>query len=479
MIRGLLSLYSWHYPKVLIYMLQNTEYAARPYLTWYWHTIRFDRVMYRRTLQRTLAARLLLMAVRIGILVQLAVGIELLLLGLDHQITGGAAFGLAVIISYPVVWAHLVLVPLVLGRLLIVKPKQWFIIKESKSIFGNFNGVNIAVAGSYGKTSMKELLVTVLSKGKKVAATPANKNVPISHAYFARKLTGDEEVLVIEYGEGRPGDVTRFAQTTRPTHAVITGLAPAHLDRYKTLKAAGKDIFSVGAFVVPEQVYINGESPDALPFVAKGQQLYSDKGALGWKVSNVRVGLDGTRFIMQKGADKLELHSRLLGRHQVGPLAFAAAFAHQLGLSKTQIKAGIAETKPFEHRMEPYQLAGAWVIDDTYNGNLDGIRAGTRLLKELDATRKIYVTPGLVDQGKESPKIHQEMGRLIAEAKPDMVVLMEHSVTAHIAKGLLDAGYKGELLIENDPLNFYQNLQLFVANGDLVMLQNDWPDNYA
>src|SRR6185503_13001801 len=110
----------------------------------------------------------------------------------------------------------------------------------------------------------------------------------------------------------------------------------------------------------------------------------------------------------------------------------AAALAHQFGLSKAQIKAGIAATKPFEHRMEPYQLAGAWVIDDSYNGNIDGIRAGTQLLKDLPAKRKIYVTPGLVDQGQESGKIHEEMGRLIASARPDMVVLMEHSVTASI-----------------------------------------------
>ncbi len=479
MIRALLSLYSWRYPAVLVYMLQNTEYQARPYLVWYWHTVHFERVMYRRTLQRTGAARLLLLALRLGILTQLTLGTVLLLLGIDGQITGGTAFGLAALISYPVVWAHLVIVPLVLGKIIIIKPKQWFIIQQSKPIFGNFNGFKIAVAGSYGKTSMKELLTTVLSQGKKVAATPANKNVPISHAYFARKLAGDEEILIIEYGEGKPGDVIRFARVTRPTHAVITGLAPAHLDRYRTLRAAGKDIFSVSQFVPAENVYVNSESPDALPFVSKGQQLYNEKGALGWRVSGVQTGLDGTRFTMQKGKDKLELHSWLLGRHQVGPLAFVAALAHQLGLTKTQIKTGVAETRPFEHRMEPYQLGGAWVIDDTYNGNLDGIRAGTQLLKELPASRKIYVTPGLVDQGRETAKIHQEMGRLIAAAKPDMVVLIEHSVTPDIQKGLAEAGYQGELLVENDPLNFYQNLNLFVANGDLVMLQNDWPDNYA
>jgi len=478
MIRGLLSLYSLRYPAVLVYMLQNTEYQVRPYLAWYWHTVHFERVMYRRRLHRTAPARLLLLALVAGMLAQIVAGALLLWAGVQGVITGGVAFGLALVISYPIVWGHLVVVPLELGRLFIIKPRQRMIIRKSKPIFANFTGATIAVAGSYGKTSMKELLLTILSQGKKVAATPANKNVSISHAYFARKLKGDEDILVIEYGEGKPGDVARFTAITRPTHAVITGLAPAHLDRYKTLEAAGKDIFSVARMVPPENVFVNGESPDALRFVGPGQQLYNQKNALGWKIGSVKVGLDGTRFTMQKGKDKLELHSGLLGRHQVGPLALAAALAFHFGLTKTQIKAGVAATKPFEHRMEPYQLGGAWVIDDTYNGNIDGIRAGTELLSDLPAQRKIYVTPGLVDQGKDSAKIHEEVGRLIAEAKPDMVVLMKHSVTPHIVQGLEAAGFKGELLIEDDPLNFYQNLQLFVANGDLVMLQNDWPDNY-
>jgi UDP-N-acetylmuramoyl-tripeptide--D-alanyl-D-alanine ligase len=478
MIRGLVSLYSLRYPTVLVYMLQNTEYQARLYLEWYWHTIRFDEVMYRRVLDRTKPARLLLLALYIGIFVQLMAGIALVVLGLNGMV-GGVAFGLALLISYPLVWAHLIMLPLELGRVLIIKPKEWMLIRESKEIFASFPGAKIAIAGSYGKTSMKELLVTVLSQGKKVAATPANKNVAISHAYFARKLKGDEDMIIIEYGEGAPGDVARFAATTQPTHAIITGIAPAHLDKYKDLRQAAQDIFSVTKTVAPDFTFVNSESPDALQFVTPGQQLYSQKSVLGWKISDITVDLDGTRFTMHRGHDTLTLHSKLLGRHQVGPLALVAAFAHEAGLSNEQITTGIAKTKPFEHRMEPYQLGGAWIIDDTYNGNIDGIRAGTQLLRELSATRKIYVTPGLVDQGKETKQIHEQMGRLIAEAKPDMVVLMKHSVTPAIQKGLEAAGYKGELLIETDPLNFYQNLQLFVAHGDLVMMQNDWPDNYA
>ncbi|HSW98469.1 MAG TPA: UDP-N-acetylmuramoyl-tripeptide--D-alanyl-D-alanine ligase [Candidatus Saccharimonadales bacterium] len=466
-------------PTVLVYMLQNTEYHAGPYLRWFWQTTHFGRVMYRRTLSRTRAARLLLLALRLGMLAEVAAGLLLLYLGWQHEVAGGLAFGAALVLAYPVVWAHLVVVPLELGRLFIVRPRQARAIQASRAVFAGFTGVKIAVAGSYGKTSMKELLLTVLSQGKHVAATPANKNVSISHAMFARKLTGTEDILIIEYGEGEPGDVARFTDITKPTHAVITGIAPAHLDRYKTLERAGQDIFSVGSHVPPEHVYINGDSPDALPFVRPGQQLYSEKSALGWKITGIQVGFDGTRFTMQKSGRKLELHSALLGRHQVGPLAFAAAIAHELGLSDAEIKRGIAATKPFEHRMEPYQLSGAWVIDDTYNGNIEGVRAGAQLLRDLPARRRIYVTPGLVDQGKGSAQIHERMGEIIAGAQPDMVVLMQHSVTPAIRKGLERAGFKGELLLETDPLNFYNNLNLFVAAGDVVMMQNDWPDNYA
>ncbi|HKU18638.1 MAG TPA: Mur ligase family protein [Candidatus Saccharimonadales bacterium] len=478
-LRSLCSLYSWRYPTVLVYMLQNTEYRVGPYLRWYWHTTRFDRVMYRRTLERTRAARLLLLAIRLLMLVEMLAGALLIERWVLGSLTGGLAFGLALIVAYPVVWAHLVVVPLVLGRLLLVRPQQRGAIAASRKVFADFQGIKIAVAGSYGKTSMKELLLTVLGEGKKVAATPANKNVAISHAYFAQKLQGDEDILIIEYGEGEPGDVRRFTANTRPTHAVITGIAPAHLDRYKTLAAAAEDIFSVADVVPLDHVYVNGESPDALAYVRPNMQLYNEKNALGWKIQGVQIAITGTSFTMQKGKAKLALHSKLLGRHQVGPLALVAALAHQFGLSGEQIAAGVANTRPFEHRMEPYQLAGAWIIDDTYNGNIEGVRAGLKLLQDLPATRKIYVTPGLVDQGPETERVHREMGKLIAEARPDIVVLMQHSVTPFIQAGLEAASYQGEVRLETDPLDFYQNLQLVVAAGDLVVMQNDWPDNYA
>lgn len=465
----------------IVYMLQNTEYHIEPYLSWFWRTEDFSRVMYRRKLVPTKAARLLRLALMIGMTLEILLGILLIVLWKWHGLLAGNLFGLALLVAYPLVWAHLVTVPLILGRWFVVLPRQRRDIRRSRKLFADHSAVKIAVAGSYGKTSMKELLLTVLSEGKKVAATPANRNVASSHAIFARNLSGDEEVLIIEYGEGAPGDVMRFARTTQPTHAVITGLAPAHLDRYKTLERAGEDIFSVAGYLHNKHVYYNAESPAIGPFVTHQPDFepYNSNGCLGWRVSKVQLRPDGTSFTLTKGKRSIALRSGLLGRHQIGPISLAVALAIELGLSEKQVKTGVANTIPFEHRMQPYQLGSGWVIDDTYNGNIEGVRAGTALLKELPAERKWYVTPGLVDQGKESKRVHTEMGKLIAAARPDIVVLMQNSATKHIQAGLTEANFKGELRIENDPLAFYTNLDQFIAKGDIVLMQNDWTDNYA
>lgn len=481
MIKSWFALYNpWRSATLLVYMLQNTEYRVGPYIKWFWRTQDFSKVMYRRQLDETKAARLLRLALVAGMGLQIALGIVLVLLWHWQDLTAGGLFGAALIISYPLVWAHLAVVPLILGREFAVRPRERRNIKRSKKIFAEHQAVKIAVAGSYGKTTMKELLSTILSEGKKVAATPANKNVASSHAVFAKKLTGDEDILIIEYGEGKPGDVARFTRTTQPTYGIITGLAPAHLDRYKTLQAAGRDIFSLADYLHDDHVFINGESEAAKPFIKKlpAAETYSAKGCLGWQIQNVALYPDGTKFELRRGDRKLKLATGLLGRHQLGPLCLAVAMALELGLTEKQVKAGVAKTVPFEHRMQPYNLDGAWIIDDTYNGNLEGVRAGTALLGELAATHKWYVTPGLVDQGKETKKVHLEMGKLIAGAKPDVVVLMQNSVTGYIQAGLEEGGFQSEVRLENDPLKFYTNLDQFVAKGDVVMMQNDWTDNY-
>ena len=479
MFESILSVYKPKFARVIVYMLQSTEYNAAAYIKWLWQADNFNRVMHRRVLVMTRPAKMLLRFMRLGMLLQIVFGTYLIYRAVHIHHSGiGLGISVAFMLSTPIVWANLIVVPLVVGRWLIIKPLYARRVRQSAKVFAKHRGVKIAVAGSYGKTTVKEILATVLAEGKKVAATPANKNVSISHAIFAGKLEGDEEVLIIEYGEGAPGDVARFAKLTHPTMGVITGLAPAHLDKYKTLQAAGKDIFSLADYLGGKNVYVNAESKSTEAFNKSSYIDYSAEGVADWKVSGVKVSDNGLKFTMSKDSASLEVSSKLIGRHLIGPLALAVYLAARLGLSKEQILRGIAKIQPFEHRMQMYELHGAHVIDDTYNGNIDGMQAGLKLLTELPAKRKIYITPGLVDQGKESAQIHHQLGKYIAAAQPDIVILMKHSVTSSIVTGIKEGNFKGQLVIEDDPLNFYSNIDKFVAAGDLVLMQNDWPDNY-
>lgn len=477
---GIFTPFAPSYATSLVYMLQSTEYNSKAYLGWYWRALdfRYKIVAKRRSLKLTRAAKLLLLVLRTGIVMQVIMALALAYRGWQNDSTQQLLLAGFVLLSYPIIWGHLILLPMIIARKFILVPKEKKLIKASRKIFHDHSGMVIAVAGSYGKTTAKEILLTVLSEGKHVAATPANKNVASSHAAFARRLQGDEEVIVIEFGEGEPGDVTRFTATTEPDVAVITGIAPAHLDKYKSLAAAAKDIFSVANGLSVKQVFVNQESPDAADYIKPSYITYDCHSVMGWKVSNIQIRVDGLIFTMTRGKRKLHLESQLVGRHLVGTLAMSVAIAANIGLTDKQIETGVAKTKPFEHRMQPRLLAGGWIIDDSYNGNLEGIRAGLALLSELKAKRKIYVTPGLVDQGQESERVHREVGQLIAKANPDKVVLMKNSVTEWIITGLELNSFKGEVIIEDDPLNFYTNMSQVIAVGDVLLMQNDWTDNY-
>lgn len=360
----------------------------------------------------------------------------------------------------------------------IARPHEQRLIKKSQSVLAAHPGTIVVIAGSYGKTTMKELLSAVLGNSLKVAATPGNGNTPIAHARFINGLEGDEQVLLFELGEGAPGDVRQFAETLHPDYAVVTGLAPNHLDRYKTVSALAEDVLSLRDFVPADRLYMAGDSEMLRSYHTADDVIYDISGGPDWRNGDPHITAQLTGFSVELGDKTVQVESSLIGRHQVAPLGLAAAIAVKMGVEVSGIEQAIRETKPYAHRMQPYQLGGATIIDDTYNGNLEGMLAGLQLLAELPAARRIYVTPGLVDQGEETEQVHQAIAAKIAEVHPDLLVLMENSATQIIRVELEHLKYDGEIRIEQAPLAFYQNLDQIVRAGDIVLMQNDWTDNY-
>lgn len=465
--------YSLSYLKAVLYMLQASEYRLGDYLSWLHQTTDFQAVMKRGQLDKTTKIKLLAVALWLLALIILTVAIALVAAG-GWLILAGVVL----LLITPWILAYGIVVPLWLGQVLIQRPKERQLIATAKQTLSRHSATRIAIAGSFGKTTAKEVLATVLGEAKKVAATPGNMNTMIGTSRFIESLSGDEEIIIFELGESHVGDVAELCDLVRPDIGIITGINEAHLATFGTIDKTIATIFELRDYLGDKPLYKNLESELVRQNIEAGDALaYGQYGVNGWQVSDVKTSLHGTEFCVEKGSQTIWARSGLIGNHNIGILTAAIDLATSFGLSPTEIAEGLKKIQPFEHRMKPRQIHDAWVIDDTYNGNIEGVAAGLKLLKQLPAKRRVYVTPGLVEQGSATKQIHEKMGRLIAEAT-DVVVLMQNSVTDYISAGLQEAGFKGRVMLIEEPLEFYTNLEHFVAAGDVVLMQNDWTDNY-
>jgi len=455
-----------------VYMLQQLEYDPFKLFKWIISFPDLKNTVNRGKLILTPKALGLLVIAYVTWLLAVLFGVYCLF---GQQYIAGL---ILILISFDLTWFSIFTVSL-LGRVILSAKRKPFLDK-ARTIFSDTNATKIAVMGSYGKTTMKEILSKVLSDKFMVAFTPGNKNVPISHARWAvSELSGDEEVLIVEYGEGEPGDIGRLASLSKPNLVIMTGLAPNHLDHYKTYENLVKDFLDIENYTEAGCIYVNDSANEFISGLSNKPRLYSENNVDGWKISEVIVSINGTNFLMKKGSNTIKVKSKLLGRHNVGPLGLAAAIAFSLGMNKEDIESAISKTSAFEHRMQPRNINGAWIIDDTYNGNLEGFKAGLCLLSELDAKRKIYVTPGLVDQGEETQRVHYEIAKAINNANPNIVVLMKNENTEFIYGVLQELKFSGQIIMETNPLEYYKNIDQFIAAGDLILMQNDLPDAYS
>jgi UDP-N-acetylmuramoyl-tripeptide--D-alanyl-D-alanine ligase len=324
------------------------------------------------------------------------------------------------------------------------------------------------------------MLKTILSQGKTVAAPPHSYNTPLAIAQFIQRLNGKEQVLIFELGEYYPGDVRKLCEFVQPSVGIITGVNEAHLEKFKTLEHTRKTIFELADFVGAKHTYVNGENVAAQQQASDESQIYTRGGIADWKVEEAHTSLAGTSFTVVTSDAWHPLRSQLLGLHQIGPLVAGARMAADLGLSWEQIAAGVAATAPFDHRLQPKTDAtGVTTLDDSYNGNPDGVKAVIDFLRSLSGRRRWYVTPGLVEMGARLEEVHKTIGRQLAEARIEKVVLIKNSVTPFIEQGLREAHYAGEVRWFPSALEALAALPQMTLKGDVVLLQNDWPDQYA
>lgn len=471
------SRYHPRFVRSLAYMLQASEYRIREYFAWYRRVRDFRSVERRKRLVATPKSIAVYAALALFLLTEYAAALVALFW---WKSAWAVALSAALLCFAPIIAAYAIVAFLAIARIVVQKPVEYVILRRAKAILARHPGVKIGIAGSFGKTSMREIVRTVLGAGKSVAAPPHSYNTPLAIGRFARTLNRSEEVLIFELGEYRRGDVTALCRIVQPTIGIITGANEAHLTTMGSVQNAVRTVYELAEWIGDGTVYVNGENAAVAESAAAHHLRYTRSGVGNVAIQNAETGIDGTKATMALDGRAIDAHSGLLGLHQLGPLAVAADLGLRLGLAPGEIQRGIAATTPFAHRLQPKQdPSGVITLDDSYNGNPDGVHAITEFLRTLKGHRRFYVTPGLVEMGERAEAVHARIGEELAEAGIEKVVLIRNSVTPFIKKGLDDAGYAGEVIWFDDAVAAYTALPQMTVRGDVVVLQNDWPDQYA
>ncbi|MDR0896731.1 MAG: UDP-N-acetylmuramoyl-tripeptide--D-alanyl-D-alanine ligase [Oscillospiraceae bacterium] len=344
--------------------------------------------------------------------------------------------------------------------------------------------IKIGITGSYGKTSAKFLLETLLSERYRVLATPGSFNTSMGVTRVIREqLAPDHRVFIAEMGARHRGDIRLLCKLVRPRYGILTSVGPQHLETFHTQETICREKFELARAIPPDGAMVfaaDGGLNDQLYEKATCPKHLSGEGAqgLGLRAEDIEVGPWGSRFTMTDGQESIRVETRLLGAHNIGNLLAAATMARVLGLDLPTIARGAAKAKPVEHRLQLLTASGGvTIIDDAFNANPVGAAAALAVLKGFPG-RRIIVTPGFVEMGREEAAYNRAFGEQMADSV-DMAILVGRRHTAPIAEGLKSQGFAAEKLhIVTSLAEATALLNPQLRPGDTVLYENDLPDNY-
>ena len=341
----------------------------------------------------------------------------------------------------------------------------------------------IGVTGSYGKTSVKYYLNTLLRAKYNVLMTPESYNTPMGVVKTIRgSLKATHEIFICEMGAKWVGDIKELCDIVHPQHGVITSIGPQHLESFKTLDAVKSTKFELAdALPADGMLFLNGDDRNIKDYGCKRPAItYSVEGDGDYVAYDLSVSEKGTSFRVRTKDGETERYStRLIGRHNVLNIVGAIAISHKLGIPLSDLKGQVRKLEGVPHRLELSEKNGVTIIDDAYNSNPSGTKAALEALSLFDGY-KILVTPGMVELGEKQDELNREFGRNAAKVC-DYVVLVGKKQAVPIKAGLLDEKYDENKIFVASTINEALAHVYSLANHGkkkVILLENDLPDNY-
>jgi UDP-N-acetylmuramoyl-tripeptide--D-alanyl-D-alanine ligase len=334
----------------------------------------------------------------------------------------------------------------------------------------------IAVGGSNGKTTVKELVASVLRQKFSTLWSEASFNNDIGVPTTLLRLNRTHQAVVLEAGTNHPGELAPLVKMIAPKFGVITSIGREHLEFFGDVAGVAQEEGSIAELLPADgKLFLNGDSEWTGKIVArtKAQVVRVGIGEKNdWCAKKIRLDKSGVTFQVVTAKSEFcgAYRINLLGQHQVTNALFAIALGAELGLDRAEIQDGLVACPPPKMRLNFWEVNGVRVLDDSYNANADSTIAALETLCGLPLQgRRVAVLGDMAELGAHSAEAHAEVGRRAAELKLGQLFAIG-KMAAVTGKAARDAGLMRvfEFAEVEAALNVVKG---FLKPGDVVLLK--------
>ncbi len=334
----------------------------------------------------------------------------------------------------------------------------------------------IAVGGSNGKTTTKELVASVLAQKLPTLCSEASFNNDIGVPLTLLNLEKRHRVGVLEAGTNHPGELAPLVRMILPQHGIITSIGREHLEFFGDVAGVTQEQGVLGEMLPPEgKLFLSGDSEWSGRLASRTPASVVRIGASpgnDWRIRSIRADKEGVTFRVDAPIQGYEGDYRifLLGRHQAANALFAVAVGAELGLTRSEIERGLARCKPAKMRLQFCEHNGVGILNDAYNANADSMLAALQTLQELPCKgRRIAALGDMAELGDHSEAAHEEVGRRAAELGVGQLFAIGKMAPA-MARGAREAGLN-RVFEFADVDTAAAAVKSFVKNGDVLLVK--------
>ncbi len=331
----------------------------------------------------------------------------------------------------------------------------------------------VAITGSNGKTSTKDLTACVLAEGFQVSKTEGNFNNHLGLPLTILRAQHRHQIGVFEIGMNHPGEIAPLAAIAQPDVAIITNIGVAHIEYMGSREAIAQEKGMLAESLKPSGYVILSAEDDFSTRIAartKADAIFAGIEQGDVQARDVRPHFNGTRFTIHADGQSVEAELPIAGAHMVRNAMLAVAAGRAFGISLAQCAEGLRKIQLTKGRLEQKIVRGIQILDDTYNANPDSMAAAIQTLSEMPvAGRRIAVLGRMGELGIESENGHKRVGEDAVRAGLDCVIGVGQE-----AKWITDTAWRGgveKVLHFSEIEDALKALREFAHPGDIVLVK--------